>query len=123
MSTYYIKKGRRYVPVRESETGGAMPLGDYIVRVLPGCTTWTRVETPARPELLVAIEEAREAMITAMREANVFRPEQEPLTPKELEAYKAFFKAMGGPVVFRGASMYDIIDAGIKVLRAGVAQR
>lgn len=122
-TTYYIKKGRRYVPVLEEVTRGALSHGDYLVRVKPGLTTWTRVETDARAEVASAAEELREEMLRAMREANVMAPEKAPLTPEEQEAFKALYKVVKPPVVFRGASLYDIIDAGIRALRAGVAQR
>ena len=118
--TLYVKKGRKYVPVREHapEVHDSLPFGQYVVTVSEGSTRLKRVDTPASAEVLVAVEQMREAMETAMREANTSRFDSStPLTPKQQAAADALRQSLGSLLVtYRGASMADVVDAGVKVL-------
>jgi hypothetical protein len=118
--TLYTKKGRRYVPVREHspEVFDSLAHGQYVVTVSAGSTRLRRVDTPASSEVLVAVEQMREAMQDAMLEANTPHLETNaPLTPKQQAAAEALRKELGDKsLVFRGASMSDIVDAGIAAL-------
>lgn len=118
--TLYIKQGRKYVPVREHapEVYDSLPFGQYVVTVSEGSTRLKRVDTPASAEVLVAVEQMREAMETAMREANTSRFDSStPLTPKQQAAADALRQSLGSFLVtYRGASMADVVDAGVKVL-------
>ena len=118
--TLYIKQGRKYVPVREHapEVYDSLPFGQYVVTVSEGSTRLKRVDTPASAEVLVAVEQMREAMETAMREANTSRFElNTPLTPEQQAAADKLRKSLGSLMVtYRGASMSEVVDAGVKVL-------
>lgn len=124
--TLYVKKGRKYVPVREhsSEVYDSLPFGQYVVTVTVGSMRVRRVDTPASAEVLVAVEQMHEAMETAMREANTSRFDSStPLTPEQQAAADALRKSLGTQMVtYRGASMSDVVDAGVKVLLEGLAQ-
>lgn len=125
--TLYIKQGRKYVPVREHapEVHDSLPHGQYVVTVSEGSTRLRRVDTPASAEVLVAVEQMREAMETAMREANTSRFElNKPLTPEQQAAADKLRKSLGSLLVtYRGVSMSDVIDAGVKVLLAGLSPK
>ena len=124
--TLYVKKGRKYVPVREHapEVYDSLPYGQYVVTVSEGSTRLKRVDTPASAEVLVAVEQLREAMQDAMREANTSKFDSTaPLTPEQQVAADALRQSLGSlRVTYRGASMGDIVDAGVKVLLQGLAQ-
>jgi hypothetical protein len=122
--TLYIKRGRKYVPVREHapEVHDSLPFGQYVVTVAEGCTRLRRVDTPASDELLAAVEQMRAAMETAMRDANTTRLETStPLTPAQQAAADKLRQSLGClTVTYRGASMAEVVDAGVKVLLAGL---
>ena len=124
--TLYVKKGRKYVPVREHapEVYDSLPFGQYVVTVSEGSTRLKRVDTPASAEVLAAVEQMREAMQDAMREANTSKLDSStPLTPEQQAAADALRKSLGTQMVtYRGASMSDVVDAGVKVLLQGLSQ-
>jgi len=124
--TLYIKRGRKYVPVREHapEVYDSLPFGQYVLTVAEGCTRLRRVDTPASDELLAAVEQMRAAMETAMREANTSRFElNTPLTPEQQAAAANLRKSLGSlTVTYRGASMSEVVDAGVKALLKGLEQ-
>ena len=118
--TLYEKRGRRYVPVRETVRYDSFPMGSYLLRVSAGSTQITPIDLePDRPQFAALADEMRDAMAEAMSEAN--RTElavPEPLTPEQQNAAAKFRAAMGGGmIVFRGVSMRDVVDAGIAVLK------
>jgi len=125
--TLYIKQGRKYVPVAKHapEVYDSLPFGQYVVIVSEGSTRLTRVDTPASAEVLGAVAQMREAMETAMREANTSQFElNKPLTPEQQAAADKLRKSLGSLMVtYRGASMSDVIDAGLKVLLAGLSPK
>jgi hypothetical protein len=122
--TLYVKKGRKYVPVREHapEVYDSLTYGQYVVTVSEGSTRLRRVDTPASAEVLAAVEQMREAMETAMREANTSQFDSStPLTPEQQAAADALRKSVGSLMVtYRGASMGDVVDAGVKVILQGL---
>jgi hypothetical protein len=89
--TLYRKVGRRYKPVAEYDVGklDSLSHGYYVVIVQPGMTSYTRVEEPAAPQVLVAMKIAKEAMVKAM--LDTWRSE-------------------------RPVSMHDVVDAGMKAM-------
>lgn len=124
--TLYIKQGRRYVPVREHapEVYDSLPFGQYVVTVTEGSTRLRRVDTPATDEVLAAVEKLHDAMETAMREANTSKLDSSmPLTPAQQAAAAKLRESLGSlTVTYRGASMTDMIDAGLKVLMEGMSK-
>jgi len=124
--TLYIKRGRRYVPVREHspEVYDSLPYGQYVVTVTEGSTRMRRVDTPATDEVLAAVEKLRSAMEDAMREANTSKLDSPmPLTPAQQAAAAKLRESLGSlTVTYRGASMTDVVDAGVKALLQGLNQ-
>lgn len=130
MPTLYEKRGRRYYPVAEQQVFDSIPGGHWLVSVYPGVRTQRRILEPSIAEAEAAIEQAAEAMVAAMNEAN--RPTFDlrrtvaggyrAVTPEETERYKRAYKAWSDivgdqPLCFNGVSMYDVVQAGIDVLR------
>jgi hypothetical protein len=125
--TLYEKRGRRYYPVAEySELhSNSYPHGYYLFRVREGFTELTPLDArvgESRPEFAALAAEMKDAMLAAMIEANKSRPQTpETLTPEQQAAVLAFRKAMGdGLTVFRGASLQEIVEAGVTALLSRV---
>lgn len=124
MTTYYAKRGRRYYPIAEHMRFDALTEGAYLMVVHPGGHSLTRLVKPASGEVEAAIHIAQEAMVTAMREKNQSSGEPIGLYTKKdrdlaRKAWKAYCDVFGSErtASFRGVSMRDVVDAGIKALR------
>lgn len=122
MTTFYAKRGRRYVPVAEHDRFDALTEGSYLLVVRPGSRSLVRLVKPASGEVEAAINIARKAMEQAMVEKN--RTSGEPMVPEKdkeraRKAYAAYSAIMGADrmVSYRGISMSDIVDAGIQALK------
>lgn len=119
MTTYYEKQGRRYIPVCEYDTTGALPLGTHLVSVQPGLQRWQYHVQPDRAAVEVAMLEAQEAMETALHQAMLLRPERQN-TERERRAWEAYCKAYGSaPLYLRceGIAPRTIAEVGIAALR------
>lgn len=123
MSTYYIKKGRKYVPIAEDRTWDTIPLGHHVVSVRPGLTSWKFRISPELAGVESAFKIAKEAMLERMSKVNEMKisPKHYPeyLRPKVEKAFQAWKQIMGVdiPLSFEGISMNDIIEAGIEALK------
>lgn len=129
MSTYYIKKGRRYVPVAEERHYDTLPFGTHLVSVKAGVTSWKYHVDVDNAGVLQAMLTAKEAMAQALVKANAAAPKKQNV-PKHLEAkYKAAWKAWSDiigedmPLVFEGLSPIEIVEAGIKALQEEMAKQ
>ena len=114
----YKKVGRRYVEIGTFDNEYLhYPHGAHLVWSRPGgALTHYQIE-PADAALLAAAERMREAMMGAMHKADRWVPEQK-LSGKDLEAWNAY-KAIAGErssLRLNGASMHDVVDAGIQAL-------
>lgn len=125
MTTFYIKKGRRYEPVAESEywSSDAKPLGFHLVEVKPGMTSWKYKINPELAEVESALKICKDAMTKKMLSVNEMKPSEtrypEHLRPKLQKAFDAWKTEMGEdiPLYFEGASMNDIVEAGIQAIK------
>ena len=123
MTTPIFKKvGRRYVEIGAFDNEAMhYPHGVHLVWSRPGgVLTHYKIE-PADAALLAAAERMREAMMEAMHKADRWVPEQK-LSGKDLEAWNAY-KAIAGErssLRLKGASMHDVVDAGIQALLLAV---
>lgn len=118
----YRKKGRRYVEVGWHDPEATYyPHGAHLVISKPGGSlTMYRID-PDHAALLAAAQTMREAMLTAIHKADAMRLKRmdgRPLTKKELAGWEAYKAIAGEPqsLVLEGASLSDVIDAGIAAL-------
>jgi len=123
--TLYEKRGRRYYPVAQEVQFNMLPEGDWLLCVRPGHQTITRVVGDARPEVLAAARDMREAMADAMRKQNdayraVCPRDGQKLSEREQAAMRAFRAVMGDErmLVFEGVSLTSVVEAGIAALLA-----
>lgn len=114
----FKKVGRRYVEIGTYDNESAYyPHGAHLVWSRPDAVlTKYRIE-PADAALLAAAERMRDAMMEAMRKADRWEP-AEKLTGKRKKAWEAY-KAIAGEessLRLQGASMHDVVEAGLRVL-------
>ena len=122
--TYYVKQGRRYVPVGEDIPYDCRPNGAWLLVVSPGETSWRRVDAGAgRLELIDGARAAVPAMVEALREARLPHPWPEKLTPKQRAAWQAFKAVMGeADPRLVSDSLSDVAEAGVAALVKSVVK-
>ena len=119
MTTPIFKKvGRRYVEIGVYDNEAMhYPHGAHLIWSRPGSVLTCYEIEPADAALLAAANRMRDAMMDAMRKADVMRPEGK-LTARQKKAWKAYTAIAGEQSSLRltGNSMYGVVDAGIKAL-------
>lgn len=115
--TLYEKRGRRYLPVYDSEAYMGLFNGSWLVIVRDGCKS-IRSITPDRAAWVAAGEGARDAMVAAIMKASERRPRDEPLRAKEQRAFDAWRAIMGDDTMYLTRdSAQDIARAGIDAVK------
>lgn len=115
----FKKIGRRYVEVGAYDNEAIYyPHGSHLVISKPGSTLTRYNVDPAHAAVESALQRVRDAMTKAMTKATELTPAKRPYSKKELDGIAAYTAIAGNPIGmrFEGASMSDVIDAGIKVL-------
>ena len=132
--TYYVKRGRRYVPA-----GNVMPDFDYADRMrvnqwrmtychAHGEYRYEYAVTPDTASFVAACMLARAAMERAIEDAAIARPQfgVTPYTKRQLaliERFRQDMAATGGltPTHWQHSSSRDVSEAAIKAVREWVA--
>lgn len=112
---FYVKQGRRYVPVREydQQLMDALPYGDHLVSVYPGGQSGRYHIQPHLAPALAAARYAEDAMTRAVIEASEARPSRRPLTQEQADAWQTLKKAFGD-------ELYSLkLDSAAGIARAG----
>ena len=124
MTIIYKKVGRRYREIGVFDDEALYyPHGAHLIIVKPGGSLTKFNIDPANSALLAAAQTMRDAMLEAMHKANRVRPVgadgyRRELAAKERKAWEAY-KAIAGEkssLILEGASLHDVIDAGIQAL-------
>lgn len=119
MTPVYKKVGRRYIEIGTYDNEQLhFPHGAHLVWSRPGGVLTCYGIEPADAALLAAMQRAKEAMIDAMRAANVWKPCGQ-LTKRQQKAWEAYVAAAGDdrPIQLDGPSMHDVVEAAIKAAR------
>ena len=97
--TFYIKRGRRYIPVREYDAmlQNALPHGSYVTVVKPGASVQRWAVDPAYAPMIAAGIVAGEAVSEAMRSASEIRLSQDrkPMTREQRDAWENLIAVFG----------------------------
>ena len=121
--TFYIKRGRRYIPVREYDgmLQDALPHGSYVTVVRPGASVQRWAIDPAYAPMIAAGIVAREAMSKVMISASEVRlsGERKPMTQEQRDAWENLI-AVFGPAArqLEHPSVMEITQAGIDAMIA-----
>jgi hypothetical protein len=117
---FYIKEGRRYVPVSEydSELLDAFPKGTHIVMSYPGGSSRRFNIDPNYAAMIAAGRVAEDAMCRAMSKASELRPARTPITPGQKKAWEKLAKEFGDELcTLHGQSIHDVVEAGVKAMQ------
>lgn len=96
-TTFYIKKGRRYVPFSTYEPTfcDAFPKGTHLVQSYPGGSLRRYNIDPAYAPMIAAGRVAEDAVSKAIMAASDLRPKSAPLTPEQKAAWEHLVEVMG----------------------------
>lgn len=120
---YYIKEGRKYVPVAEydSDLMDSFPKGNHLVSVYPGGSSRKYNIDPNYAALIAAGRVAEDAITTAMSKAQELRPASRGITKEQRELFDKFLASM--PIddpnrnMMTHGSIRDCAEAGIKAMQ------
>lgn len=119
--TFYIKQGRRYVPVREydDELMSAFPKGTHIVMCYPGGQSTRYSIDPNYAAMIAAGRIAEDAIRAAIYKESEAKPKERPITPRQLAAWEEMKAAFGDErFSLTFSSTHDLAEAGIKAMQA-----
>ena len=96
-TTYYVKRGRRYVPVAQYDDGlmSALPEGSHLVTVTPGCRSTVQCIYPANAAVAAVLERHRSDLCRILLKASEMKPRHTALTPEQAEAWGRLKGAFG----------------------------
>jgi hypothetical protein len=119
---FYEKVGRRYKPVYEYDQTmmDAFPKGNHLVMCYPGGTSRRFNIDPNYAAMIAAGRVAEDAISKSIMDASALRvpKRDEPLTPEQLEAWKALAKAFGKEqYALEWCSYREAAEAGIKAMQ------
>ena len=116
MTTYYIKRGRRYIPVSEydADLWDSLPYGAHLVVVEQGMRSIKHKVEPSTAPVLSALRLHRDAVIDAVRQASEMRRGVSgALTSAEIRGLAAYRREAGADAMLwlTLPSAADIVDA------------
>ena len=116
---YYIKEGRKYVPVSEydSDLMDAFTKGTHLVQVYPGGSSRRYNIDPNYAAMIAAGRVCEDAISRVIMDKSALRvPEKnKPLTEEQRTAWEAFNKAMGDErFALEWCSYREAAEAGVK---------
>jgi hypothetical protein len=119
---YYIKEGRRYVPVSEydSDLLDAFPKGNHLVMSYPGGTSRRFNIDPNYAAMIAAGRVAEDAISKTIMEKSALRvPERkQPLTPEQAEAWRRLSELFGDErYALEWCSYREAAEAGVKAMQ------
>jgi len=115
MKTFYEKIGKRYYPVKEydEELISSLAEGSYLITIKPGSKNIRKasLETKEEFEILATLIKYEKELFHVLIEESKMRPNKEPLTKKQNQAWINLEKSFGGSVcTLQGKSWQEIID-------------
>ena len=121
--TFYVKRGRRYVPVRayDNMLQDSLPHGAYVTVVKPGHSISRYAIDPAYAPMIAAGIVAREAMIKVMVKAAEVRLGQgrRPMTKEQSQAWENLIKVFGPDArQLEYPNVGDVTQAGVDAMVA-----
>ena len=119
--TYYEKRGRRYVPVREYDNDwmDSFPEGNHLIMCYPGGVSRRYRIDPALAPMIAAGRVAEDAICTAMVKADEIQPPRRAMTEAERDAWNNLIAVWGDEArSLQRADIRDIAEAGVKAMQA-----
>jgi hypothetical protein len=117
---YYIKEGRKYVPVAEYDNDllDSFSKGTHLVMVYPGGTSRRYNIDPNYAGMIAAGRVAEDAISRAITKASELRPNRSPITEGQKKAWENLAKEFGDELcTLYGSSVHDCAEAGVKAMQ------
>jgi len=117
---YYIKEGRKYVPVAEydSDLLDSFTKGSHLVCVYPGGSSRRYNVDPNYAAMIAAGRVAEDAICEALVKSSELRPMKAPITEAQAKAWKNFAKEMGSDIcALSYGSTRDHAEAAVKAMQ------
>jgi hypothetical protein len=117
---YYIKEGRRYIPVSEydSDLMSSFPKGTHIIMCYPGGQSTRYGIDPAFAPMIAAGRYAEDAIQTAIYKQSEATPKERPITKRQKAAWEEMKSAFGDEFYsIQFSSTHDLAEAGIKAMQ------
>jgi len=118
---YYIKEGRRYVPVSEYDQDlmSSFPKGTHIVMCYPGGSSRRYGIDPAFAPMIAAGRYAEDAIRYAIHKQSEAQPKERPITKRQKAAWEEMKAAFGDEFFsLTFASTHDLAEAGVNAMQA-----
>lgn len=116
---YYIKEGRKYVPVAEYDNQllDSFPKGDHLVQCYPGGSS-RRFNIDAKLAPMIAAGRfAEEAISKEIMRASDLRPKRAPLTPGQKAAWEKLVEEFGPEArTLEWPSAREVAQAGVNAM-------
>lgn len=117
---YYIKQGRRYLPVAEYDQDlmSSFPKGTHIVMCYPGGQSTRYNIDPAYAPMIAAGRVAEDAICKAIYAESEARPKERPITERQRRAWEEMKAAFGDELFsLTFSSTRDLAEAGVKAMQ------
>jgi hypothetical protein len=117
---YYIKEGRRYVPVSEydSDLLDSFHKGAHIVMSYPGGSSRRYNIDPAFGPMIAAGRYAEDAISKELMRASDMRPKETPLTQEQKDAWEHLIKVFGPSArMLEWPSAREVCEAGVNAMQ------
>lgn len=118
--TYYIKQGRRYVPVSEYDQDlmCSFPKGTHIVMSYPGGESRRYTIDPAFAPMIAAGRYAEDAIRIAIYKESEAKPKEHPITKRQKAAWEEMKAAFGDEFYsIQFSSTHDLAEAGVAAMQ------
>lgn len=118
---YYVKEGRKYVPVAEydSDLMSSFPKGTHIVMCYPGGQSTRYGINPAYAPMIAAGRYAEDAICTAIHKHSEAKPKERPVTERQLKAWEEMKAAFGDEFFsLQFSSIRDLAEVGVNAMQA-----
>jgi hypothetical protein len=117
---YYIKEGRKYVPVSEYDQDlmSSFPKGTHIVMCYPGGQSTRYGIDPSFAPMIAAGRYAEDAICTAIHKESEAKPKERPITKRQRAAWEEMKTAFGDEFFsLTFASTRDLAEAGVNAMQ------
>lgn len=117
---YYIKEGRKYIPVSEYDDDliDSFHKGTHLVMVYPGGQSRRYTIDPNYAAMIAAGRLAEDEICRAITKASELRPQRTPITEGQKKAWEKLAKEFGDELcTLYGSSVRDCAEAGVKAMQ------
>jgi hypothetical protein len=125
-TVFYVKRGRRYIPVREydRELIDSMHYGTHLVEVTRSGGSRKYGVKPEHAPLIAAAQDSIEELTKALVRFSDLRPSKTPITPEQKQAWENLSAAFGDDMhLLQWPSMMEVTDLFLKHLIARAEEK